>query len=88
MSAHSSVLGTVPNPAGKSEVVTLPGVLLVLGGTLVGAYVGLKIGGPTGSAVGALVGAFVGALAAGYVKEFKVVLHPDGKVEVKYTTRF
>lgn len=88
MSKQAAVLGSVDNPGHRRREATVPGVFLVLGGAAVGTYVGLKIGGPEGAAVGALVGAFVGALAAGYIKRFKVILHPGGKVEVEYETRF
>lgn len=88
MAIETTTLGAVYNPGYISREVTVPGATLVLGGAVAGAYVGLKIGGPVGAAVGTLVGAFVGALAAGYIKRFKVILHPNGKVEVEYETRF
>ncbi|EHH2484559.1 hypothetical protein J7X22_004673 [Vibrio parahaemolyticus] len=88
MSYNSQVLGSVNNTSGENKEVTVPGMTLILGGAAVGTYVGLKIGGPMGAAVGSMVGAFIGALAAGYIKNFKVIIHPDGKVEVEYETRF
>jgi uncharacterized protein YcfJ len=85
--AHKT-LGNVENPEGLDKQVSIPGATLVLGGALVGAYIGLQIGGGVGAAIGALVGAFIGAFAAGYIKRFKVILHPNGKVDVEYETRF
>lgn len=84
----SETVGSVSNPEGIRREVSVPGAALVLGGAAIGTYVGLNIGGSVGAAVGALVGAFIGALAAGYIKRLKVILHPNGKVEVEYETRF
>jgi outer membrane lipoprotein SlyB len=88
MAIETTTLGTVYNPGYISREVSIPGATLILGGAIVGTYVGLQIGGPVGAAVGVLVGAFVGALAAGYIRRFRVILRPDGTVEVEYETRF
>lgn len=88
MGVANKTLGTVENIENAEKTVSVSGALLILGGAAVGAFIGLQIGGPTGTAVGALVGAFVGALAAGLVKNFEVIWHKDGKVEVRYETRF
>lgn len=88
MSVTSKTLGTVDNPDQVKREVSVPGAVLILGGAIVGTYVGTQLGAAAGAAVGALVGAFVGALAAGYIKRFKVILHPDGKVEIEYETWF
>ena len=88
MSIASKYVGTVNNPTGEKREVSIPVATLILGGALVGTYVGIQIGGGPGAAVGALVGAFVGSFAAGYIKNFKVIMHPDGKVEVEYETLF
>jgi hypothetical protein len=81
-------LGSVPNPGGRGVEINVWPPLVILGSSAVAAYVGWRIGGPQGAAVGALVGAFVGALAAGLIRKFRVVLHPNGKVEVEYETWF
>lgn len=88
MSHESKMLGQVENKSLLAKEVSVSTALLILGGSAVGAYVGFKIGSAIGAAVGALVGAFVGALAAGFIKNFRVKLHKDGWVEVKYETRF
>ena len=88
MSSESKMLGQIENKSQLQKEVSVSTALLVLCGSAVGAYVGLQIGGPIGAAVGTLVGAFVGALAAGFVKNFRVKVHKDGWVEVKYETRF
>lgn len=88
MTEHTAELGSVSNPTGIAKHVTIPGVLLIFGASGVGTYVGFRIGGEVGAAVGALVGAFVGTLAAGYIKEFEVILHASGRIEVRYSTRF
>jgi outer membrane lipoprotein SlyB len=87
MNASSKALGTVENPEQVERRVSVPGAVLILGGAAIGTYVGLKIGGGMGAAVGALVGAFVGAFAAGMIKDFEAILHPNGKVEVRYKVR-
>ena len=88
MTYNSQVLGSVNNASGENKEVTVSGMTLVLGGAAVGTYVGFRIGGPMGAAVGSLVGAFVGTLAAGYIKNFKVIIHSSGTVEIEYETRF
>lgn len=88
MTFASKTLGTVQNPEEIETTVSIPGAMLILGGALIGTYIGVKIGSTVGAAVGALVGAFVGALAAGYIKNFKVLLHKNGSVEITYETRF
>lgn len=88
MSTNTAILGTVANPQYLEREVSIPSVVLILEGSVIGTYIGFKIGGGVGAAVGVLVGAFVGALAAGYIKRFKVILHRNGSVEVEYETRF
>ena len=88
MTFTSKTLGAVQNPEGVEKTVSIPGATLILGGALIGTYIGVQIGGPVGAAVGALVGTFVGAMAAGYIKNFKVILHKNGTVEIVYETRF
>lgn len=87
MSVSSKFVGTVDNPEQVERRVTVPVGLLIFGGAAVGTYIGLNIGGPMGAAVGALVGAFVGALAGGLIKDFEVIVHPNGKVEIRYKVR-
>lgn len=87
MNASSKTLGTVDNPEQIERKVSVPGAILILGGAAIATYIGLKIGGGRGAAVGALVGTFVGAFAAGMIKDFEVIVHPNGKVEVRYNVR-
>jgi outer membrane lipoprotein SlyB len=87
MYTSSKTIGTVDNPEQTEHKISIPGAIFILGGAAIGTYVGLKIGGAMGAAVGALVGAFVGALASGLIKDFEVIVHPNGKVEVKYKVR-
>jgi len=87
MIASSKNVGTVDNPDQVERRVSVPGAVMILGGAAVGAYIGLNIGGGMGAAVGALIGAFVGAFAAGMIKDFEAIVHPDGKVEVRYKVR-
>jgi outer membrane lipoprotein SlyB len=87
MNASSKTLGTVDNPEQIERRVSVSGAVLILGGAAIGTYIGLKIGGGMGAAVGALVGTFVGAFAAGMIKDFEVIIHPNGKVEVRYNVR-
>ncbi|MAA79733.1 MAG: hypothetical protein CL916_10780 [Deltaproteobacteria bacterium] len=65
---------------------TLPKTILILGGTAAAAYVGFRIGGSIGAAVGALIGSFVGALTAGFIKRLKVIVKPNGEVQIEYET--
>lgn len=81
-------IGRVPRAVRRRTTVTVPRVLLVLGGAAVGTWVGFRVGGPVGAAVGALVGSFVGSLAAGLIKKLTVTIHPDGRVVVQYETVF
>lgn len=87
MIASSKDVGTVDNPDQVERRVSVPGAVMILGGAAVGAYIGMNIGGGMGAAVGALVGAFVGAFAAGMIKDFEAIVHPNGKVEVRYKVR-
>lgn len=87
MSYKREYLGSIDNPSEQPQSINIPGAILVLGGAAVGTYVGVQIGGGIGAVVGALVGGFVGALAAGFIKNFRVVIHPDGRIEVEYETR-
>ena len=87
MIAASKIVGTVDNPDQVERRVSVPGPVMILGGAAIGTYIGLNIGGGMGAAVGALVGAFVGALAAGMIKDFAAIVHPNGKVEVRYKVR-
>ena len=88
MGHESKIIGKVENQSHLKKEVSVSTALLVLGGAAVGTYIGFQIGGSIGAAVGALVGAFIGALAAGLIKKFRVKLHKDGGVEIKYETRF
>lgn len=87
MSYKKEYLGRIGNPPGEMMTIDVPGAILVLGSAAAGTYVGVQVGGGMGAVVGGLVGGFVGALAAGFIKNFRVVIHPDGRIEVEYETR-
>lgn len=87
MNSSSKTIGTVDNPEQIERRVSVPPAVMILGGAAIVTYIGLQIGGGMGAAVGALVGAFVGAFAAGIIKDFEAILHPNGKVEVRYKAR-
>ncbi|HGZ7315332.1 TPA: glycine zipper domain-containing protein [Vibrio parahaemolyticus] len=86
--ASTKTLGTVENELNEKKEVTVSSALLILGGAAAGAWVGASLGGAQGALVGSLVGAFIGGFTAGYIKNVKVIWHPNGKVEVKFETRF
>ena len=73
---------------GKRQEVTIPKAVLLLGCAAAGTYVGFQVGGPYGAAIGALVGTFIGGFAAGFIRKCKIIIKPDGEVQVKFKTIF
>lgn len=84
----TKTLGTVGNELNERQEVTVSSAILILGGAAAGAWVGASLGGAQGALVGSLVGGFIGGFAAGYIKNVKVIWHPNGKVEIEFETRF
>ncbi len=77
----SYTMGNFENENGELRELSIDKTLIILGSAAVGAYIGLKIGSAQGCLIGALAGTFLSSIAIGLVKKFKVVHHPNGKLE-------